>query len=218
MILANHMTIAQERRFYREAVQASLQEFYGKSESESRKLVRNWWKRLSTTRAFISGIFMHSEPINTAAGIADVQVIALTSKNRQTYHRILDRSRDTVLFQAKTSPAYKDLKPTNLIATEISESSGPKLSKAQIVREMSKKMKTTLKESEQFYNSLAQSAVQQHQLRSAEFYIAGIGQVVRAQRRTDRQHVSEVVKRAKVKSLTSKAQKSVAKHVQVAIG
>lgn len=65
------MTNAQERRFYREAVQASLEQFYGKSHIEARKLVREWWGRLSETGVSDFGLFMHSEPINTAAGIAE---------------------------------------------------------------------------------------------------------------------------------------------------
>jgi hypothetical protein len=218
------MTNAQERKFYREAVQASLQEFYGKSEAESKRLVRDWWKRLSATRAFESGLFMHSEPINTAARIANVRVVPITSKNREFYHRILEHSRDLVLSQVKTRRAHKNIKPTNFIATATSESSGPKLSKEQIIHDIAKKMDISLKKSERYFDLLAQTAVNQHQTaRSAEFYIAGIGQVVKAERRASvsgRQNTSEIIKRARAKgSLEAKAKKKVAqKQVRVAVG
>ena len=91
------MTIAQERKFYREAVQASLQSFYGKSPIDAKRLVRDWWKRLVESGVSDSGLFLHSEPINMAAGIAEAQVMQITKSNRETYHRLLNRSRDLVL-------------------------------------------------------------------------------------------------------------------------
>jgi hypothetical protein len=185
------MTIAQERKFYREAVRACLQEFYGIPENRSKTLTGSWWKRLSATQAFASGIFMHSEPMNTAAGIAGLQVIPLTSNNRQKYHRLLDRSRAAVLSPAKPSSRREAVRPAPRIETETAESSGPKLLRPQIVREMSKHTNSSIEESEHLYNSLATSAVQRVQPRSAEFYVAGIGQVVRARRLTGRRQTSE---------------------------
>ena len=46
---------------------------------------------------------MHSEPINTAAGIADVRVIPITSKNRANYHRVLEKSLNIVFLQVKSA-------------------------------------------------------------------------------------------------------------------
>jgi hypothetical protein len=91
------MTNAQERRFYREVVQASLEKFYGKSQLEAKKLVRDWWRRLSESGVSDSGLFLHAEPINTAAGIAEARVVQITEDNRAAYHRILNHSRDLVL-------------------------------------------------------------------------------------------------------------------------
>ncbi len=96
------MTRTQEKRFYRDAVQASLETFYGKSKPEAAKLVRDWWTRLSATKAFESGIFLHSEPLNTAANIAGVPIIPISGQNRAKYHRVLDKSQDLVL--SKTMP------------------------------------------------------------------------------------------------------------------
>lgn len=104
------MTNTQERRFYREAVQASLAEFYGKSEIEARRLVRDWWKRLSESGVLNSGLFLHSEPINTAAGIAQTEVVQITEKNRATYHRILNHSRDLVLATSSTKGKIRDFR------------------------------------------------------------------------------------------------------------
>jgi hypothetical protein len=110
MTPALHMTRAQERRFYRDAVRASLETFYGKSKSEAAKLVRDWWARLIATKAFESGIFLHAEPVNTAANIAGARVIAITGENRTQYHRILDESRDLVLPKTMPLPSPARLK------------------------------------------------------------------------------------------------------------
>jgi hypothetical protein len=101
MTPAIQITRAQELRFYRAAVQASLEQFYEKTRPEANRLVRAWWKRLSESGTLKSDLFLHDEPMNTAAGIADVRVIPITSKNRETYHRILDQSRDLALAQAR---------------------------------------------------------------------------------------------------------------------
>jgi hypothetical protein len=99
------MTRTQEKRAYRVAVQASLETFYGKSKPEATKLVRAWWSRLGLTRAFKSGVFLCTEAMNTAGHIAQVDVIAITAKNRDEYHRLLDESRDLVLAKTTYSAA-----------------------------------------------------------------------------------------------------------------
>jgi hypothetical protein len=101
MTPAIQITRAQELRFYRAAVQASLEQFYEKTRPEASRLVRAWWKRLSESGTLKSDLFLHAEPMNTAAGIADVRVIPVTSKNREAYHRILDQSRDLALTHAR---------------------------------------------------------------------------------------------------------------------
>ncbi len=92
MTFPTQMTEAQKRMAYRAAVQASLEEFYGKPAPESRALVTAWWNRLSETSAFTSGFFMHSEPINTAARIAHKEVVEINADNEAVYDRLLRRS------------------------------------------------------------------------------------------------------------------------------
>ena len=82
--------MTREQQSYIEAVEASLEAFYGKSKIEAKRLVNEWWKRLSESKAVESGLFLHAEPINTAAGIAGVCVVQVTSENREAYHRILN--------------------------------------------------------------------------------------------------------------------------------
>lgn len=101
MALTVRMTKPQKRRAYREAVQASLIEFYQTPETESKRLVSTWWKRLSDTSAFKSGLFMHSEPINTAADLIDAEVIPITSEIRERYRRILSDSLNRVLHSRR---------------------------------------------------------------------------------------------------------------------
>jgi hypothetical protein len=100
-----HMTRSQEHRSYRYAVQASLETFYGKSKPEAVRLVNDWWKRLKEVSATDSDLFLHAEPIDTAAGLADKAVVTITAKNQATYHRVLDDSRD-----AASTPTHKGLK------------------------------------------------------------------------------------------------------------
>jgi hypothetical protein len=100
-----HMTRTQEKRFYRNAVQACIEAFYGRSRPEAKQLVRDWWTRLSSTQSFETGMFLHSEPMNTAANIAGVPVLAITGKNRTAYHRILEESLDLVRSGTAPSPA-----------------------------------------------------------------------------------------------------------------
>lgn len=109
MTPAPQMTRTQEQRSYRNAVQASLEAFYGRSKAEAACLVDHWWKRLKKAGGTRSGLFLHSEPLNTAAGIADMHEVVMTPKNRETYHRILDESRDAT----KTSASHVIGTPTS---------------------------------------------------------------------------------------------------------
>jgi hypothetical protein len=104
------MTKTQERRIYRDAVLACLEAFYGKSKPEATRLVRAWWTRLSETKAFESGMFLHAEPLHTAANIAGVRAVAITGQNRAGYHSILDRSRDLVLSKITSLPSPAQLR------------------------------------------------------------------------------------------------------------
>lgn len=104
-------TRAQERRFYRYAVQACLEQFYEKSKPEATRLVRAWWKRLSEYGVLNSDLFLHAEAMNSAGEIAEMSVIPITSRNREAYHRLLEESRDRVLAQAKPQAAHKVREP-----------------------------------------------------------------------------------------------------------
>ena len=73
MTFSARLTESQKKRAYREAGQASLIEFYGVAEPTSRNLVKAWWKRISDTSAFKSGLFMHAEPINTSFGLSGIR-------------------------------------------------------------------------------------------------------------------------------------------------
>jgi hypothetical protein len=64
------MTIHQERLAYARAVTLCLERFFDKSAAESHEIVTAWWDRMGTGEVFRSGIFMHDEPINTAADLA----------------------------------------------------------------------------------------------------------------------------------------------------
>jgi hypothetical protein len=107
MTLTAGMTKSQKRRAYREAVRLSLMRSYGASEQASRELVKAWWRRISETSAFKSGLFMHSQPMNTAAGLVQKEVVPITSDVGQAYFEVLDWSRHLVLFPPSKEPNAK---------------------------------------------------------------------------------------------------------------
>lgn len=92
MIFPPKMSQTQKRMAYRAAVQASLEKFYLQRSPVSHKLVDEWWQRISKTSAFASGLFMHPEPINTAARIAGKDVIEIDASNEATYNQLLHKS------------------------------------------------------------------------------------------------------------------------------
>ncbi len=68
---SNHpMTMHQERLAYRRAVTLCLERFFDKSAQESQEIVEAWWQRMGKGKVYTSGLFMHDEPINTAADLA----------------------------------------------------------------------------------------------------------------------------------------------------
>jgi hypothetical protein len=90
-------TLAQKRRFYREAVQATLITLYEQPEPVAKALVAAWWKRVSKSEDFKSELLFHAEPLHTAADIAHLQCIAMTTENEAVYRSLLRRTRNRVL-------------------------------------------------------------------------------------------------------------------------
>jgi len=81
---------AQERLAYRLAVRACLEVYYGQSVAESHANADAWWGRISTTSAFKSGYFMHSEPISTAARIVHKPFVELGEREYQAYEKLVE--------------------------------------------------------------------------------------------------------------------------------
>jgi len=69
-----------------------LEAFYAKSPTQAESLVDDGWARLSATSAFQSGIFLHSEPINTAGRIAGKEIIEINANNEDAYEQLLKAS------------------------------------------------------------------------------------------------------------------------------
>ena len=117
MTFSGQLTESQRKRAYRAAVEASLIEFYGVAGPTSRNLVKAWWKRLSDTSAFKSGLFMHAEPMNTAADLIQEEVRPISADIRAAYERVLRLSRDRALPLPKTKRALRqEMKPQSAIA------------------------------------------------------------------------------------------------------
>jgi hypothetical protein len=119
MTQAIRLTKAQKRKFYREAVQETLITIYGKPESVSKALVSAWWKRVSKTEDFDSDLLFHAEPLHTAADIAHLKSIAITSENEEIYRRLLRRTRNRVLEKSKQSQVPTQHVRAGLAAQEI---------------------------------------------------------------------------------------------------
>jgi len=100
-------TTSQKKQAYRNAVEQALIEFYGKSAAVAERLVTGWWNRISSTSAFKTGLFMHPEAINTAADLAEEEVIRISPENEDAYHRLLADARDRAL--GSTEPAKSPL-------------------------------------------------------------------------------------------------------------
>jgi hypothetical protein len=83
---------SREKTAYKAAVRACLEAFYAKSPTQAESLVDDWWARLSATSAFQSGIFLHSEPINTAGRIAGKEIIEINANNEDAYEQLLKAS------------------------------------------------------------------------------------------------------------------------------
>ncbi|HEX9198101.1 MAG TPA: hypothetical protein VF865_00965 [Acidobacteriaceae bacterium] len=85
------MSSQQLRSAYREAVEECLVTFYRKDKRQAHELVSDWWTRLSKSRALRSGLFMHAEPIETAANLAEQKEAPITDRNRKLYQEILEK-------------------------------------------------------------------------------------------------------------------------------
>ena len=81
---------AEDRLAFRLAVRACLEVYYGQSVAESHANADAWWGRISTTSAFKSGFFMHSEPISTAARIAKRPYVELSEQDGEAYEKLLE--------------------------------------------------------------------------------------------------------------------------------
>ena len=94
MIHLSKLAQPKKRVAYRAAVQACLETFYNQPTSTAKALVDAWWHRISERPSFHSGLFMHAEPINTAALIARQKVVEISEDNEAIYDRLLKRCRD----------------------------------------------------------------------------------------------------------------------------
>ena len=63
------ITKEQARLFYRVAVESVMVEMYQAPAGVAKDLVANWWEFLVTTSAYTTGLFMHAEPVHTAADL-----------------------------------------------------------------------------------------------------------------------------------------------------
>ena len=101
------LNVSQQRRFYKTAVERTLVEFYSQPEEQARQTVESWWRRLTPTRAYKTLVFMHDEPMNTAAALVQKDVIAITTNVAPNYFRLLDLARAAVA-SPKLRPGKRD--------------------------------------------------------------------------------------------------------------
>jgi hypothetical protein len=87
------LNVHQQRRFYKEAVERTLVQFYEQPKEAARQTVESWWKRLIPSRSYKTLLFMHDEPMNTAAALLRRDVIPITPTIAPRYIKMLDASR-----------------------------------------------------------------------------------------------------------------------------
>jgi hypothetical protein len=111
MMAHKSMTWPQERAAYRRTVAAVLVSLFEKDNKSADKMVHAWWERLSKTSAYRSGIFMHAEPLHTAADLMDIEKVRLTEDQRVRYVQLLQNimkpmaSNRLPLRSRRTSPS-----------------------------------------------------------------------------------------------------------------
>jgi hypothetical protein len=91
-IAGSKLTLQQERLAYRRAVRLSLSAFFHKTPSEAQALVRSWWQRMGNGAAFKTGLFMHDEPLKTAAALANACEIPAMTAIEARYLEIIRES------------------------------------------------------------------------------------------------------------------------------
>ncbi len=99
------LTLKQERLAYRRAVQAILVVIFEKGPSEAALLVDSWWKRMETSEAFRTGLFMHHEPMNTAASLAKAAKAPSIQELGDLYVKIIENSMPKRRPRHKKEPA-----------------------------------------------------------------------------------------------------------------
>ena len=83
------LTANQERLAYRRAVQRSLEVFFEKTPEDAANLVERWWMRMIGTASYTTGLFMHDEPLNTAADLAGSRRAPAIREVSQRYSQII---------------------------------------------------------------------------------------------------------------------------------
>jgi hypothetical protein len=86
------ITLNQERLAYKRAVRMTLCAFFYKTEQEARELVEAWWQRMGHDAAYTTAIFLHDEPVNTAAALAGIDRVPSISTLGPEYERLIEAS------------------------------------------------------------------------------------------------------------------------------
>ena len=85
------------------AVVQTMTHVFGTPASRAEAITGDWWSRLAATKAMKSGIFLHSEPIKTAAALLERASPKLDDDRRVQYAQILGRSLETALREYRGS-------------------------------------------------------------------------------------------------------------------
>jgi hypothetical protein len=77
---------------YLRAVRLSLELLFQIDPGKSEDIALTWWSRLAQTPAIKSGIYLHVEPLQTAADLLGVKRPVMNDADRQRYSKILSDS------------------------------------------------------------------------------------------------------------------------------
>ena len=91
------------KKAYKLAVAQTMTQVFGTPAALAEAITADWWSRLAATKAMKSAIFLHSEPIKTAAALLERASPKLDDDRRVQYAQILRRSLETALREYRGS-------------------------------------------------------------------------------------------------------------------
>jgi hypothetical protein len=113
------MTRIEHREAYRIAVEICLTRFFDQSPMRAAQLTQAWWERLASSADFASNLFLHEEPMHTAADLMHTIKAPSIARNREAYETILRDSLSKARKELAGKPLQSRTKPARRADTTV---------------------------------------------------------------------------------------------------